>query len=122
MKTEERITGQRAIRGVYPSYKHHHAPMWFKKAIRQGAIRRGEWRPSYSTWSQFVHCPLWDHWGSFQHPDDEKNRWVLTQPYGADLGFALKFSEEHGFELVEYRKHSPHHPMAELYAFRPKDA
>ena len=102
-----------------PSWKHHHMPMWFKKAVRQRAINRGEWKPGIS-WAG-DHLPsIFDHWGSFLSDPGAiaamPSRKVAAMPYGANDDRARAFASEIGCN-VECLPRSPWHPATRLYIF-----
>ena len=111
--------GLTAVLEWQPSWKHHHMPMWFKKAVRQRAINRGEWKPGIS-WAG-DHLPsIFDHWGSFS-PDlgdiaVMPSRKVAAMPYNYNDDGARAFASEIGCN-VECLPQAPWHPATHLYIF-----
>lgn len=86
------------------SWKHHHLPMWAKKAIRMNAIKRGKWR-AYPRWpvtnNAETHLPsdLFDHWGSVKRGN---TRALIAQPYGNHDDLAAKFAAELGWSVKSF--------------------
>jgi len=108
-------TGASALTKWQPSWKHHHTPRWFKKAVRRMAIKQGDWQPSLSTTD--AHLPrLFDHWGSFLPAPEAATRKVATMPYQTNDDEAIAFAAELGCE-VECLPTGPWHPAARLFIF-----
>lgn len=113
------LTGFRAVEAWNKTWKHSHMPMWFKKALRRRAIRRGECRPN----SQMAYCQLplfFDHWGSFiptdKQDESKPSRNVATMPYCGSDSEVKEFAEELGCQ-VECLPTGPWHPNTRLFIF-----
>ena len=118
MSKEKKQTGFAAVARWQPSWRHHHLPVWLKKALRKRAIKKGDW-------NKF--CPLhhrhlpsfFDHWGSFLPLPNAANRSVAAMPYSVNMDEVLTFAEE--IECaVECKKESPWNESTCLLIFTAK--
>ncbi len=93
--------------------------MWFKKAVRLWAIRKGKWQNYHKI--PYLHLPnFFDHWGSFIPTDkcDESKpcRKVATMPYIGNPSDVKEFAKELGVH-VECLPVGPWHPNTKLFIF-----
>jgi hypothetical protein len=131
-------TGFLSMKDLYPSYKHHHIPLWLKKAIRVAAIKNGTWIKGCHCESFFLnnrtYSGLFDHWASVQIGDVwnfikpelfglipasiicSNERAIITQPYGKMDKLAENFSKDHACALKTIRP-GTWHPNTSMYIF-----
>ena len=129
-------TGFSQMNNLYPSYKHHHIPLWLKKKIRLSAIKKGTWIKGYDAHSFFIndrdYRGLWDHWASVLMHDlcGDKNpiraevlcsndRSVITQPYGNNDLLAERFAFDHSC-FLKVISPGTWQPNTRLYIFSVK--
>jgi hypothetical protein len=104
----------------FPSYRHHHLPVWFKKQIRQTAVDRGDWeagtnpddyiyRDANNRERDIYVGGIWDHYGSVSL-EGQKERAMILQPYGSYRG-AQAFFAEYGLSCA-VEPFGPYHPYA----------
>lgn len=103
--------GITAMREWNSTWRHNHAPMWFKKLIRKWAIRNGKWGGCH------MNClpAFFDHWGSFKVG---KETLVATQPYWYACHEVLQFANEMGCRVTQAEGHGPWHPKTGLFIFQ----
>lgn len=109
------LEGHEAMEKWNPTWKHHIAPIWFKKLVRRWAIKNGKWRPG--DWAG-IHLPhmVFDHWGKVKIGSE---LCVVTQPYGDFFEEAERFANEIGCSVTNEGV-GPWNPKTSLYVFREK--
>lgn len=117
------LNGDEAVRQWNPTWRMDHIPVWFKKAIREKAIREDDWEPSVSNTWEFLPSKIFDHVGSIFHLNEESPRkkvWeFVAMPYNRDDAFAQSFADSINCE-VTCSPVGPWHPKTSLYVFKEK--